>query len=94
MAKVSWTTLALEDLKEIHSYISKDSKFYADRFTAKLIQRVDVLIAFPLSGRIVPEKDDESIRELIEGNYRIFYKLESAEVLFIIRIHHAAMKII
>jgi plasmid stabilization system protein ParE len=32
MVKVVWTDLALEDLKSIHEYISKDSKFYADRF--------------------------------------------------------------
>ena len=37
-----------------------------------LIQRVDQLIEFPESGRIVPEKKEPEIRELIEGNYRIF----------------------
>jgi len=31
MVKVVWTDLAIEDLKSIYDYISKDSKFYADR---------------------------------------------------------------
>ena len=52
-----------------------DSKFYANRFTNQLVYRVDQLIEFPESGRIVPEKEDPVIRELIEGNYRIFYRI-------------------
>ena len=50
MVKVVWTDLAIEDLKSIHEYISKDSKFYADRFVTKLISRVDQLGNQPQSG--------------------------------------------
>ena len=49
-----------------------DSKFYANRFTNQLVYRVDQLIEFPESGRIVPEKEDPAIRELIEGNTEYF----------------------
>ena len=52
-----------------------DSRLYANRFTNKLVSRVDQLIEFPESGRIVPEKEDPVIRELIEGNYRIFDRI-------------------
>jgi addiction module RelE/StbE family toxin len=93
MAEVTWTRSALHDLKEIHEYISRDSKFYADRYINLLIKRVDQLINFPMSGRIVPEKEDETIRELIEGNYRIFYKVISKDRINILRIHHAAKNI-
>lgn len=72
MAKISWTKWSLKDLRLIYDYISIDSPFYAERFISKIISRVDQLENMPLSGRIVPEKDDPSIRELIEGNYRIF----------------------
>lgn len=93
MAEIIWTRLALHDLKYIHEYISEDSKYYADRFILKLVSRVDVLELFPLSGRIVPEKEDPTIRELIEGNYRIFYKIEKGDRIFILRIHHGAKSI-
>jgi len=93
MAEIVWTRTALKDLKEIHQYISQDSTFYADRYTSILYKRVDVLINFPLTGRIVPEKEDETIRELIEGNYRIFYKVNSKDKVTILRIHHAAKNI-
>ena len=93
MAEIIWTRSALRDLKHIHEYISEDSRYYADRFILKLVARVDILEIFPLSGRIVPEKEDTAIRELIEGNYRIFYKNEKGSQIFILRIHHGAKNI-
>lgn len=82
----------VEDLKAINNYISLDSTFYALRFVAKLIKRVDQLSEFPESGRVVPEKNLNEIRELIEGNYRIFYRLQK-EKITILRIHNSARKI-
>ena len=75
MAKISWTRKSIQDLKSIYDYISLDSRLYANRFTNQLVYRVDQLIEFPESGRIVPEKEDPVIRELIEGNYRIFDRI-------------------
>lgn len=92
MAKVIWTEFALEDLRSIYDYISQDSKVYADRFIERLISRVDQLESLPQSGRIVPEFQNESLRELIEGNYRIIYKLNS-DSLGIVRIHHSARQL-
>ena len=89
MVKLIWTEIAIEDLRSIHEYISKDSKVYADRFIDKLINKVGQLEKFPKSGRIVPEFNSEIIRELIEGNYRIIYQINSDDI-GILRIHHAA----
>ncbi len=92
MVKVIWTEFALDDLKSIHEYISKDSKPYADKFIEKLISRVDQLEKFPNSGRTTPEFDSKKIRELIEGNYRIVYKINPDHV-GIVRVHHAARRL-
>ena len=92
MAQISWTKKSLKDLRAINDYISLDSVFYAARFISKLIQRVDQLIEFPESGRIVPEKKQAEIRELIEGNYRIFYRLQKDKIT-ILRIHNSARRI-
>jgi toxin ParE1/3/4 len=92
MVKVIWTEFALEDLRLIHEYISKDSKIYADRFIEKIINRISQLENFPKSGRVVPEFEVEILRELIEGNYRIVYKINS-EHIGIVRIHHAAREL-
>ena len=92
MAQISWTKRSLKDLKAINDYISLDSTFYASRFISKLIARIDQLMEFPESGRMVPEKNILEIRELIEGNYRIFYRLGKGKIT-ILRVHNAARKI-
>ena len=92
MAQINWTKKSIKDLRAINDYISLDSTFYAARFISKLIGRVDQLVEFPESGRMVPEKHLHEIRELIEGNYRIFYRLQK-EKITILRIHNAARKI-
>ena len=89
MVTIEWSEIALDDLKEIHAYISKDSKMYADRYVDKLFNRVDQLESHPKSGRVVPEYSFETIRELIEGNYRIVYKIVQ-DTISILRVHHAA----
>lgn len=90
MVKIVWTELALEDLKLIYTYISQDSSSYAGRFVEKLLNRIRQLETFPKSGRIVPEFGIDNLREIIEGNYRIVYRLNT-ETVFIARIQHSAM---
>jgi addiction module RelE/StbE family toxin len=92
MAKIIWSELALEDLKHIHDYISKDSLIYANRVIEKIILRIEQLEKFPRSGRVVPELNNISIRELIHHNYRIIYKVASQKV-YIVSIHHSAKMI-
>ncbi|MDT8424329.1 MAG: type II toxin-antitoxin system RelE/ParE family toxin, partial [Desulfuromonadales bacterium] len=49
-------------------------------FTEKLIRRTDVLYEQPRAGRLVPEAPGTELRELIEGNYRIVYRLIGADI--------------
>jgi len=93
MVKVIWTEFAIDDLKSIHAFISKDSKSYADKFIGKIISKVDQLEKFPKSGRIVPELEIETIRELIEGNYRIVYKINQ-DYVRIVRVHHSSRQLL
>lgn len=90
MVEIKWTARAKKDLKQIHLFIANDSLLYADRFVAILFERVEILENFPNSGRVVPETNDKSIRELIQGNYRIFYKIENRNLIYVLRIHHSS----
>jgi toxin ParE1/3/4 len=92
MEQIKWTTKSLKDLKAINDFISLDSKFYAARFIDRLIKRVDQLVLFPDSGRIVPEKNNPEIRELIEGNYRVFYRHDKYSIT-ILRIHNSSKRV-
>ena len=73
MAEVIWTEPALSDLKDIIDYIAKDSLAYAARFGTRLVEAPRRLERFPNCGRIVPEFQDERIRELICDAYRLIY---------------------
>ena len=92
MDEIIWSKSSVNDLKNLHRYISKDSVLYAKRFIDLLISRVEQLKDFPESGRVVPEKNNPKIRELIEGNYRIFYR-QHKNYITILRIHNAAKRI-
>ena len=55
----------------------------------KLISRVRQLERLPESAKIVPEFGQNSIRELIEGNYRVINKIHT-DLIGIVRVHHTA----
>lgn len=91
MAKITFTNGARDDLHQLHEYLSQNAPAYANRLLDKIISRVDVLHRFPQSGRKLPEAPgDDSLRELIEGNYRIIYELQSDDRILVLKIHHSA----
>ena len=90
MVQVSWTFQAKDDLKTIAEYIKLDSVRYAKLQVIKIKTRTHILKSHPQAGRIVPEIESEEIRELIEGNYRIIYKVVSNSKVDVLTIHHSA----
>ena len=90
MVKIIWTELSLSDLKEIFDYIAANSQRYAIITTNKIYQRVQILADNPYSGKIVDEFNKKSIRELIEGKYRIIYRIKNSSQIDILRIYHSA----
>ena len=87
MRKLIWTEPALADLEAIYDFIAKDSEYYASSFLEELIQQPEKLIDFPGIGRIVPEADQDDIRELIFQNYRIIYQLDEVKIMILTVIH-------
>lgn len=88
--EVKWTLYSLEDIESIAEFISKDSFFYAQVQTERFFQRTAILETFPMAGRMVPEIGAEDIRELIEGNYRIIYRIINANRVDILTVHHSS----
>ena len=85
---VVWTVTALGHLGAIRQYISQTSPFYAERMVQRILARAPQLAVFPDSGRMVPEVGQPSIREVLEGPYRVIYQL-SAERLEVLAVVHA-----
>jgi len=88
--KVLWTRQAFERLAEIEDFITLDNPAAAIDHTAQLIARTDALATFPEMGRRLPELLDSDLRELIDGNYRIVYRIlaDRIEVLTVFEGHH------
>ncbi|MBW4507449.1 MAG: type II toxin-antitoxin system RelE/ParE family toxin [Scytonematopsis contorta HA4267-MV1] len=89
MARISWTSQALDDLQAIGDFIARDAPTFAQVFVDKAFETVERLENFPRSGRIVPEINQENIREIIWGSYRIVYLLTGYEV-SILTVFHAS----
>jgi addiction module RelE/StbE family toxin len=89
MVNIKWTTQSLEDIKNIALFISRDSEKYAKIQVERFFLRVEILKTKPRTGRVVPEISDRTIRELIQGNYRIIYKIVDAKQIDILTIHHS-----
>ena len=77
---IVWSPQSLRDLDAIHEYIAKDSERYADLTVSRIFVAVERLLQFPHSGRIVPERDQPEIREIIVGRFRVVYRIRSAMI--------------
>ena len=83
---VKWSLPARNDLKQIHDYIAKDSRYYARNVIQEIVAKTETLAELPEIGRTVPEIRDQNIRELIVYSYRLIYEISEfgAEILAII----------
>lgn len=84
---ILWRERALDDVEAIRNYIASDNSFYAKIFVEKIVEQAEKLIDFPMFGRVVPEYDNESIREIIYRDYRMIYEIFDGEIYIITVIH-------
>lgn len=76
MRKILWSPQALRDLEGIRDYIAIDSSRYAALVIERIVNGVERLSTFPESGRMVPELNDPSVREVIVRPFRVVYRLK------------------
>lgn len=85
--RVVWSGRALADVESIAAFIASDSPSYARIVVKKIVKLTRQLERFPKSGRVVPEFQDQTIRELFSYSYRIIYKIEENEIVIASVIH-------
>jgi plasmid stabilization system protein ParE len=61
MAQIRWSLTSEDELRNIETYIAKDSVVYAVNFIDRLIESVEKLSSSPKIGRVVPEFDREDL---------------------------------
>ncbi len=76
--KVVWTEPALDDLREAISYIAADDAEAAFRVGDEAVSATEILADFPFIGPVYREKGNGSIREIVSGKYRSFYRVVEA----------------
>ena len=84
---ILWSQEAIDDIESIANYIQKDSLQYAKSVVQTFFSKVEILTEFPLIGRIVPEYNNENIRELFIYSYRLIYNIEANSIHIIAVIH-------
>jgi toxin ParE1/3/4 len=78
--RVVWSPLAIERAAEAATNIAKDNPAAARRWVDGLFAAAATLGRLPERGRMVPELRRADVRELLVGNYRIVYRVETRRV--------------
>ena len=80
MNRLIWSPRSIRDLESIRDHISRDSPLYAELVLQRLVRAPERLQDFPESGRVVPERGDQDIREIIVRPYRVVYRVSEGAV--------------
>lgn len=91
MAKVRWTNTAIEDIYNTMEYLRHSSGRYAENFAEGIFHSVEILERYPRSGRIVPEFNQEQLREIIYKSYRVVYMVTDMDTVEVLTIHPSAL---
>ena len=89
---VRWAETACDDLEQIAQYIERDSESYAASFVAEILEAARSLADFAERGRVVPELNEPSVRELLVGNYRLVYEIRQ-EAIYVLGVIHGARQL-
>ena len=89
VGRVIWTQTAWGDLEAVADYIAKDSRHYAAAFVGEVRDAARSLAHLAERGRVAPEFDDPSIRELLVRDYRLVYQVTKEAVHVVGFIHGA-----
>ncbi len=78
---VTFAASALTDILEMQEWYAEQLvPEIGDRFSREIIEKVEALQIHPDMGRIVPEFDVATLRELIHPPFRIVYRHDNNRV--------------
>ena len=79
--KISLAESAIEDLEDILNYYSEQKvPHVGKRVVSQVLEDIECLKNQPDMGRIVPEFEQNRLRELIRPPFRIVYLRESSKI--------------
>lgn len=79
--KILVSNSAFSDLEDIKKYYKEQGvPNIAINFISEIFAHIEILNTHPKIGRIVPEFEDEFIREIIHPPFRVVYLLETNKI--------------
>jgi len=89
--QVIWAESAIQDLREVCSFISKDNPQAALQVGETILEHVKVLASFPLIGPAFPRRSEGNVREIVCLKYRVFYSVvDATKTVEVLRVWHGA----
>ena len=93
MVKIEWTDEAKYWLKDIHDYIAEDNKRIASKIIKEIYNKVQILATSPQIGYSYTNDNNNDIRILLYGHYRIAYLIKDENSIAILGVFHGALDI-
>lgn len=85
--KVIWAPLAEEQVADAFAWIASERPAAAVKWFERLVEKAVSLSALPDQGRMVPEAQRPSLREVFVEPYRVIYHRDK-DVLVILSVQH------
>lgn len=85
--QVVWTEGARRELDAAIAFVAEDSREGAISLLDDILDSTDSLHSMPDRGRVVPERDDPHVRELLVGPYRLLYHVDGS-VVYVLSVLH------
>ena len=85
--RVDWTAGASRELHAVINFVADESPEAAIRLLDDILGSADSLRSMPDRGRIVPERDDPTVRELLVEPYRLLYNITESAVVILGLLH-------
>lgn len=87
--RVIWTDQARVALDDVLTYIAEESLDGAQAVLEQALAAAEALATLSERGRVVPELDDPSVREVFVYSYRMLYEVTESEVRILAFLHGA-----
>lgn len=84
---VKWSGPAREDLRHIHNFIALGSQHYAKKVVEEILDKSITLKDSPLRGRVVPEVENNNVREVFVYSYRLIYEV-AGNLIYVLAVIH------
>jgi plasmid stabilization system protein ParE len=85
--RVIWSSKAVEDVDAVATYIARDSPSYAAAVVRQILETTRQLEKDPLTGTIISEGDNSTLRDKLAYTYRVIYRVQEDKVTIAAIVH-------